>query len=241
MSENTLIVAQGVLTNVRILAASALRSSLIACANAVNVKSGVGFDVHWGTSGAVNKRLNDGEKFDLVAGAREALLQLGEAGRVSGDIFLIGASKLAMGVRAEDAAVDISSAAAFKKALLDARMISRGDPAGGGTAGNHLVKVFAQLGVSEVVAGKSILRTGGFDVMKEVAENRADFGLTQSTEIPAVEGVKIGAYLPAEVQLETIYAIAAGATSKPEASAFLEFLKGSQARAIVAGAGFAPA
>ncbi len=226
--------------SLRILAASALRTSLIACANAVNGASGIGFDMHWGTSGAVNKKLNEGETFDLVAGAREALMQLDEAGKINGDIRLLGVSKLAMGVRSGDTAPDISNAAAFRKVLLDAYMISRGDPAGGGTAGNHLVKVFAQLGVSEAVASKSILRTGGFDVMKEVAENRADFGLTQSTEIPAVAGVKIGAYLPAEVQLETIYAIAQCGKATPEAMGFIQFLNSDAAQKIITGAGFAP-
>ena len=75
--------------------------------------------------------------------------------------------------------------------------------------------------------------------MSEVAEGRADFGLTQSTEIPAVKGVKIGAFLPAEMQLETIYAIAAREKANAAAQQFMAFLKSEEAGKIISGAGFA--
>ncbi len=165
MSEVTRIDArEGVL--LRVLAASALRSALVICAETVNAAEGIGFEIHWGTSGAVNKRMNDGEAFDLVAGARESIEQLAVAGLVNSDFHALGASRLAVGIKAGSRAPDISSSEKFRTVLLNARQISRGDPAGGGTAGNHLVKVFAQLDVTEALAGKSILRAGGFDVMQ---------------------------------------------------------------------------
>ncbi len=240
MSEQTSIPARNGASTISLLAASALRSTFEACAHTVNERDGTGFDIHWGTSGAINQRVKAGENFDLVASAREALVQLRDGGLLKGDIAAIGVSRLALGIRADESAPDISSASKFRDVLLSANMISRGDPAGGGTAGNHLVKVFEQLGVTEAVAQKSILRAGGFAVMSEVAEGRADFGLTQSTEIPAVEGVKIGAFLPAEVQLETVYAIAVRDSGNAAAQAFVEFLKSPDAAGMIAGAGFAP-
>lgn len=238
MDERTMIEGAPVL---RILAASALRATLTQCAEKLAQTHGLGFDLNWGTSGAINTRVHAGEAFDLVASARGALSDLAEAGLVLKDAFAIGVSKLAMGVRMAQSAPDISSADKFRDVLLKAERISRGDPAGGGTAGNHLVKVFAQLGVTDEVGAKSVLRAGGFAVMKEVLEGRADFGLTQSTEIPAVEGVKIGAFLPDDVQLATVYAIAATPAAQDETKIVLDFLRGAEAAQIVAKAGFAPA
>jgi len=241
MSEQTTIPAREGAATISLLAASALRSAFEACAHIVNERTGTGFDFHWGTSGAINQRVKAGETFDLVASARDALGQLRENGLLHGDIVEIGVSRLALGIRDGESAPDISSAQKFRDVLLKAKVISRGDPAGGGTAGNHLVKVFEQLGVTDAMGQKSILRAGGFAVMSEVAEGRADFGLTQSTEIPAVKDVKIGAFLPAEVQLETVYALALGKAGTAPAEAFIEFLKSPGAAKLIAGAGFAPA
>jgi molybdate transport system substrate-binding protein len=239
MSEQTLIAARAGAASISLLAASALRSTLEACARIVNEREGTGFDLNWGTSGAINQRVKAGEMFDLVASARDALLQLHDSHLLTGEVTSIGVSRLALGIREGESAPDVSTAQKFRDVLLNASMISRGDPAGGGTAGNHLVKVFEQLEVTQAVAQKSILRAGGFAVMSEVAEGRADFGLTQSTEIPAVKGVKIGAFLPAEVQLETVYAIAACEKANAAAQQFMTFLKSEEAGKIIAGAGFA--
>ncbi len=241
MAETTEIAGHAGAQPLHVLAASALRSSLTRCAEVYAKQAGAGFSIAWGTSGAIEKRIRGGEAFYLVAGAREMLGKLAADNLCSHTILDIGVSKLALGVRSDADAPDISSLSLFRAALQTARMISRGDPAGGGTAGNHLVKVFERMGVTDMVAAKSVLRAGGFAVMNEVVQGHADFGLTQSTEIPAVEGARIGAFLPAEVQLETIYAIAATAQAHEHAGPFLDFLNGDEARLIVTGAGFAPA
>lgn len=241
MSERTSITAPGASGALSVLAASALRSTLEACARAFMARRAVSFDMQWGTSGAIGKRVNDGETFDLVASAREGLAALQSAGRLRGAIVDIGVSRLALGVRADEPAPDIGTVEKFRDVVLSARSIARGDPAGGGTAGNHLVKVFAEIGVAQAIEPKSILRAGGHAVMTEVAAGRADFGLTQSTEIPAVAGVKIGAYLPDEVQLETVYAMASAEAEHDAANEFLAFVAGREGAAIARSAGFSRA
>ena len=145
-------------------------------------------------------------------------------------------------MRTGDAAPDVSTPEKFCAALLAAKSIARGDPAGGGTAGVYLEGLFEKLGILEAVAAKSVLRVGGFNVMSEVAAGRADFGLTQSTEIGSVEGVRIGAWLPESLQVTTQYALGARAGPRSERSAkFLEFIASPQGEAIFRAAGFAPA
>ena len=60
---------------------------------------------------------------------------------------------------------------------------------------------------------------GGLLVMKEVAEGKAAFGFTQTSEIKAVPGVKVAGYLPDQFQLVTVYAGAmAQGTAEPAAA-----------------------
>lgn len=240
MSDSSNIAAQDGQPLLRVLCASAMRATFLECAQDYHALSGAGFDIHWCTSGAVEQRIGGGEIFDLAGGARETLENLTWRALVQGPIADLGVSRLALGVRKGEVAPDISTPDKFEKAILAAKAISRGNPAGGGTAGKHLVKVFRQLFILEEASEKSILRAGGFNVMKEVAEGRADFGLTQSTEIPAVEGVEVGAYLPKELQMETLYALAvAHAGAHSMAGEFLKFMGSADARASFRKAGFA--
>ena len=98
-----------------------------------------------------------------------------------------------------------------------------------------------RLGLIEPTKDKTILRVGGYKVMQEVAEHRADFGLTQSTEIAAVAGVEIGGWLPADIQLTTAYALAptTQGLANGKAQAFLAFLRGPQGLEIFKRCGFA--
>lgn len=240
MSDQTAIQGREGQPLLRVLCASAMRAAFLDCAQAFHAETGCGFSISWCTSGAVEQRIGGGEIHDLAGGARDALENLTWRALVQGPIVDLGVSKLALGVRKGEAAPDISSADKFEKAMLAAKAISRGDPAGGGTAGKHLVKIFRQLFILEEMNAKSILRAGGYNVMKEVADGHADFGLTQSTEIPAVDGVEVGAYLPAELQMETLYALAVAQAAAPsQAGDFLKFMQRDFALGVFRKAGFA--
>lgn len=240
MSDQTGIQVRDGQPLLRVLCASAMRSAFLECARAYHMQTGCGFTISWCTSGAVEQRIGGGEIHDLAGGARETLENLTWRALIQGPIVDLGVSKLALGIRKGEVAPDVSTTDKFEKAMLAAKSISRGDPAGGGTAGKHLVKIFRQLFILEEVQAKSILRAGGFNVMKEVADGRADFGLTQSTEIPAVEGVEVGAYLPEELQMETLYAIAVAQAAAPsQAGDFLKFMASEDALGVFRKAGFA--
>ena len=223
----------------RILSASAVRQAITRCAELFHAQTGQGALVRFDTSGAILRRLGEGEAPDVVASSLDSLQELAGRGLLGGAPVVVGVSRVALGVRRGETPPDISTLAAFVQALRAAPVVVRGDPAGGGTAGNHLEKVLERLGLIEELAGRTILRVGGYNVMKEVAEGRAPFGLTQSTEIVAVDGVEIGAWLPDEVQLTTQYAVALGRDAAPAARDFLAFLAQEPCRAVFDAAGFA--
>ena len=247
MSDTTLVNNSEGGNVVRVLSASAQRAALTASANAIvdgpaGRESGSSIEFHWATSGAVIQRLEAGERFDIVAASQSALANMAAKHIIGQEIYAVGIARIALGMRTGEVPPDISTPQAFKQALLDAKSFARGDPAGGGTAGNFLAEMLERIGVLAEPQYKEILRVGGFKVMKEVAEGRADFGLTQSTEIVAVEGVEISAWLPEELQMDTVYAIAPGADAiNADAQAFFDFVTGGAGQEIYRQAGFAPA
>jgi len=243
MSDQTFIGAEDNanvnLAALHILSASAVRQAITGCAELFYARTGQTSLARFDTSGAILRRLGEGEACDVTASSLDSLSELAGRGLLGGAPVVMGVSRVALGVRRGDTPPDISTLEAFVRTLRAAPVIVRGDPAGGGTAGNHMQKVLERLGLAEELADRTILRVGGYNVMKEVAEGRAPFGLTQSTEIVAVEGVEIGAWLPAEVQLTTQYAVALGRDAAPAARDFLAFLAQEPCRAAFDAAGFA--
>ena len=224
-----------------ILSASAVRQAITACASIFTEQHAVGARARFDTSGGVVKRMLAGERPDIVASSLESLEDIASQGLLGGPPRVVGISRIALGMRRGEQTPDISTTDAFIRVLRAAPVIVRGDPAGGGTAGNHLQKVLERLGLVEELRARTVLRVGGYNVMKEVAEGRAPFGLTQSTEIVAVPGVEIVAWLPEELQLTTRYAVAAGPgiSENRKAQEFLEFLSRETSRMEFDRAGFA--
>ena len=226
---------------IRILSASAVRQAITGAAIGFHVRTGANLHLQFTTSGAVEKRVVAGEVFDVVAASIDALSAL-HGKSLLGAPSPVGCSRIALGVKDGVGAPDISTVDKFRAALLAAERIVRGDPDGGGTAGNHLHRVLERLGLLESTQAKTLLRVGGYNVMKEVAEDRADFGLTQSTEIVAVEGVGIAGWLPDALQLVTTYAVAQGRGAPLDARAndFYTSLSDGSCADVYARAGFFP-
>ena len=225
-----------------ILCASAVRAALTDCAQSFHRLTGIGVTLRFDTSGGVTKRAAAGDAADIFASSAESIDDVSQRSLLAGEPLVVGASRIAMGIRSDEMAPDISTTEKFCAAMLAAKSIARGDPAGGGTAGNYLHGVLETLGLLEPTRARSLLAVGGYNVMKEVAERRADFGLTQSTEIAAVDGVKIGAWLPDELQIVTRYALAQGAKGAHAQAArqFLAHVASAEGRTAFARAGFAP-
>lgn len=226
----------------KVLSAGAVRGSLIAAAQAYHAANGCAFALVFDTAGGVEKRAAS-EAPDVFASSMDSLRAISKTGALSGDPRAVGSARIALGVRTGERAPDISTLEAFKAALRNATKIARGDSSGGGTAAIHLDGALARIGVMDEVAAKSVLRVGGVNVMKAVAEGLADFGITQSTEIVPVKGVEIGGWVPADVQLETTYGVALGAKAAQahNARAFLAWLATPEGARHFTDAGFFPA
>lgn len=226
----------------KILSAGAVRGSLIAAAEAYYATHGCAFALAFDTAGGVEKRAANEAPY-VFASSMDSLRAIAKAGALVGEPRAVGSARIALGVRTGERTPDISTLEAFKAALRNAGKIARGDSSGGGTAAIFLDSALTRIGVMDEVAAKSVLRVGGVNVMKAVAEGLADFGITQSTEIVPVKGVEIGGWVPDEVQLQTVYGVALGAkaANAERARAFLSWLATPEGARHFTDAGFFPA
>ncbi len=221
---------------ITVLATTAMKSALDALAPRFAAASGHTLRLGYGPSGALVKRVADGEAGDLVilAGGIDALIRQGRV--VAASRADIARVRIGVAVRKGAPRPDISSADALKRALLAARSVAFVDPASGGASGAHLVPMFERLGVAAQVNAKARLARGGPDGMVSalVAAGEAEIGLQQISEIMSVDGVDLVGPLPDELQSVTVYSagVLAKAAQPDAARALIRFLMSPPAAAV---------
>ncbi|MGH8700127.1 MAG: molybdate ABC transporter substrate-binding protein, partial [Burkholderiales bacterium] len=114
------------------------------------------------SGGATVKRVLGGEAADVVIIPQPGIARLVKDGKAAaGDVTVVARSDIGVAVRKGAPKPDISSPEALKRALLAAKSITYGDPAGGSTSGTHFAKVLDRLGIANEMKSKTILGTSG--------------------------------------------------------------------------------
>ena len=195
------------------------------------------------TVGALTKRIEGGETFDLAILTPAAVDALASKGKlVAGSRANL--ARVGIGVVVKEGAPkpDIGSLAAFKQALLAAKSVAYIDPAAGGSSGIYVAGLLDKLGIAAEVKPKAKLIPGGA-VAEHVARGEAELGIHQISEILPVKGVTLVGPLPADIQNYTVYAAALGAQAKESdaAKALLKALSGPAAAEVLKSKGMEPA
>lgn len=187
------------------------------------------------TAGALQKRIEGGEAFDIAVITPGAIDQLAAKGKIAPDTKTMLA-RVAIGVmvRPGTPLPNISSVDAFKQALLDAKSVAYIDPASGGSSGIYLDKLFEKMGVADAVRAKAKLKRGGY-VADLLVSGDAELGIHQISEIVPVKGVVLVGPLPPEIQNYTTYAGAVSSATKDAtaAKAFIDVLAGPAGGAVL--------
>ena len=177
---------------------------------------------------AIPKRLERGEKADVVILALPALEKLIDAGKVIASSRVdLGRSGIGMVVRVGAPVPDIGSVESLRRTLLDAKSIAFSDSA----SGHYLVtELFPELGIAKEVDSKC-RRVEGEMVGAVVARGGAEIGFQQISELLPVKGVVFAGALPAQVQRETIFSagVVVGAAEPDGAQELIKFLSSSHA------------
>lgn len=173
-----------------------------------------------GTGPAVAK-IKEGTFADLILLGPPALNDLAKAGKVdAGTIAPAFHSRIGLAVRSGAKKPDISTAAALKQALLDAKSIGYSI----GPSGQHFSNVVvAKLGVADQLKAK-MSNVPGTPVGARVARGDVEIGIHQPAELMPIAGIDIVGDLPAELNITIVYATALTPMAK-EANAARQFVK----------------
>jgi molybdate transport system substrate-binding protein len=220
---------------VKVLTAGAFKQIVLAVVPEFEKQSGHKVVVENDTVGALTKRIEGGEAFDVAVLTPAAVDDLAGKGKIAGGTKTVLA-RVGVGVmvKAGAPAPDISSVDAFKRALINAKSVAYIDPASGGSSGIYIANLLQKLGIADEVKSKAKLKQGGY-VADLIKSGEAELGIHQISEIVPVKEVTLIGPLPAEIQNYTTYAagVGAGAKDSDAAKALIKVFSGPAAAAVL--------
>jgi len=176
--------------------------------------------------GAIQQRLEAGEKADVVLLPLPLINALEKAAKIRPDSrSLLARVGIAVVVRAGAPKPDVSTSEALRAALTQARSLTHADPQAT-PGGRHIAALLKQWDITETpqrrIAPKSAI-SGGAEL---IANGEVDIGLYLLSEVLTVKGVAVAGMLPPALQNYIVYAGAVLADSPaPEAAAeFIRFI-----------------
>ena len=192
----------------------------------------------FGTGPAVVK-IKEGTFADLILLGPDALNELTAAGRVdASSIAPVFHSRIGLAVRAGAKKPDISTDAALRQVLLDAKSIGYSI----GPSGEHFSKVIIEkLGIAEALRPKMTNIRAPVGV--GVARGEVEIGIHQIAELMPIAGIDIVGDLPADLNKTIVYATGLTTTVKhPDAAkALAKFLSLPEAAPVIRKNGMNPA
>lgn len=222
------------------ISSMATRALLAELARAYEARSGwaVAIESVGGVDAA--KRVQDGEAFDVVVLASDALAKLVDAGRVmAGSVVDLVHSGVAVAVKAGAPRPDLSSEASVKAAVLAARSIGYST----GPSGTALLKLFERWGIAAQLEGRLVQARAGVPVGALVAGGEVELGFQQRSELIHLQGITLVGDLPEAIRIDTIFSagICTAATQSAAARALLAFMASPETAAAKRAQGMEPA
>lgn len=230
------------MNSLSILSGGAAQGLVGSLSPAFKAQTGLDIAGEFGAVGAMAEKLRKGTPADIVILTAAIVAKLAEEKLVvAASIADVGLVETALAVRAGDPLVTAKDAAGLRDCLLESDAIFVPDTVAS-TAGIHVAKVLAQLGIADEVAARLRIFPNGATAMREMAASdaRRPIGCTQSTEIISTNGVVLSGALPTGCELATMYT--AGVTTKaanaPQAQELIGLLIGEGQREQRERAGF---
>jgi molybdate transport system substrate-binding protein len=201
--------------------------------------SGHKLSIHFDSTPNIISRINAGTPFDAVlvpsdvfrdAAAKSHFVQgsIGDVARVGfGVIVRSGAPK-----------PDISTADAFKRALLRASSVASTPSSAGGA---YIAKVYERLGIADAMKAKTLALPAPSAIAPTVAKGDAELGIFLMNVFNA-PGIELAGPFPADLQQDLVFtsAIAADTKETDAAKAFIDYLKTPAAIAAIKAVGMTP-
>ena len=199
--------------------------------------SGHTLAIHFDSTPNIISRINAGTPFDAVVvpldvfndtTAKNHLTEATNIARVGYGVI----------VRAGAAKPDLSTADAFKKALLAASSVSSTPSS---AAGSYIAKVYERLGIADEMKAKTRAEALPTAIAPAVAKGDAELGIFL-TNVFNAPGIELAGPFPTDLQQELVFPAAVATDAKEPAAAkeLIDFLKTPAAIAAIKAAGMTP-
>ncbi len=230
------------MSSLNILSGGAAHGLVASLAPAFNAKTGFEIKGEFGAVGGMADKLRSGVATDIIILTAALVAKLADEKLVvPSSITDVGVVETALAVRSGDPKVTVGNADDLRAAFLASDAIFVPDIKAS-TAGIHVAKVLAQLGIADEAAARLKVYPNGATAMRELAASDAKrpIGCTQSTEIISTEGVELSGSLPKGCELATMYtaAVTTSAAHAGEAQTLVRLLTSADAHEERARAGF---
>ena len=227
--------------DLKVLTGAGMSMPVRALAAEFGARTGNNVTVVSDTAGGVQRRIQTGEKFDLVIGTTAVLDILTKENKVSAHHADLAQMVAGISAKKGTAKPALADGNQVKATLLAAKSIAYVDPASGGITGVFFLSQADKLGVGQQVRAKAVLRPNGTGVAEAVAAGEAQFGVTLISEMLPNKGVTVWP-LPDDIQMTTIYtaAVATNAENAMDAALLLDDLRGPKGRDANIQAGLKP-
>lgn len=228
---------------IKLLTAGAYKEVTLAIVPGFEAKTGIKVEMVSDTAGALVKKIEGGQAFDVVIVNYDGMQRLTSSGAVAADAAKdVAAVGIGVAIKAGSTPPPLATVEQFKSALRAARGIAYIDPTAGGSSGVYLDGLFRQLGIADMVKQKAILVPGGLTA-ERILSGEADIALQQASELLPVKGVVLAGMLPKEIQNYTTYSVGMSQhpSSKEAARALFDALSNAQAKAVIRAKGMTPA
>jgi molybdate transport system substrate-binding protein len=228
--------------DIRVLSSGAMKEAVVALTPEFERRTGDHVIVDSDTAGALTKRIQSGEPFDVVLVTTADIQELVKAQKVAADTTTPIAT-VGIGVCVKEGAPkpNISTVDAFRRSLLAAKSVAYIDPASGASSGIYVDRLLQRLGIADEVRAKAVLQKGG-RAADLVASGKAEIGIQQISEIVPAPGVTLVGPLPESIQNVTSYSAGISKSSGhvDAAKTFVSVLRDSAAIKVLRDQGMTP-
>ena len=195
--------------------------------------------ISYDTSNIIMGRIKSGETADLIILTGPVIDDLTKQGKVSaGSRADLAKSGIGVVVKTGAPKPDISTADAFKRALIGAKSVTY---TATGASGIYFAGITEKLGIGEQVKAKAKTPAGGH-VAELVAKGEAELGVQMISELRGVPGTEYIGPLPGDLQMFTVFSagLFAGTKQADPAKALVHFLTTPDAARVYKAGGMEP-
>ncbi len=190
--------------------------------------SGARIDADFAPTVRLLERLKQGETADVLILTDDGLAGLIAAGSVAADSRVdLARSWVGLAVKAGASHPDISTEAALRAALLNARSVAYSRL---GASGIFFAQLIEKMGVAKEINARATISPMGFTA-ERIVSGEADVAIQQLSELKQVEGIEIVGPLPHHLQTPAVFAAGRMVISKQVAASdlLLKFLSSAEA------------